>query len=80
MHDNFELGKRLRMLRVEKGISQKDISLLLGIGSREVSKIECGLRKPRISQSLVLANYFDVSLDWLLSRAAERKGYYVSKL
>ena len=61
------------MLRNEKKASKKDIGELLGISERAVRYYETGERRPDFDGLLLLADYFDVSLDYLVGRSDIRK-------
>lgn len=36
------LGKRIKELRIKKGLTQERLAEIIGIGERNLSKIECG--------------------------------------
>ena len=58
---------RLKELRATKGMSQTALAEALGKKDRSVySKIESGARKLLAEEAIELANYFDVSVDYLL--------------
>ena len=61
----ISFGERLKELRVEKNIGQitlaKDLNLSKGI----ISLWENNLREPKLSNLIILAKYFDVSIDFL---------------
>jgi transcriptional regulator with XRE-family HTH domain len=60
-------GDRIRLLRVEKGLKQKEIAGLLGFkGSSSIGKYEYNQRTPSPDTIIFLANYFQVSVDFLL--------------
>lgn len=60
-------GECLKKLRQEKEVTQSAIGELLGVGSRMISFYESNKHFPRDAQSLIkLAEYFGVSLDYLL--------------
>ena len=60
---NFK--ERLRELRYEKGMTQAAIAKLLSVSKMAVSHWERGNSEPSIEQLKVLANFFDVSVDYL---------------
>lgn len=66
------LGERLRLLRNEKELRQADIAAMLGITQTHYQRIEKG--KINISSIMlcILADYFEVSTDYLLGRSEER--------
>lgn len=66
-------GDRLRLLRKEKGQLQKDVARHLGISERGYQHYELGERKPDIPTLEALADYFNVSTDYLLGRTDKRE-------
>ena len=58
--------KRLKELRLTKGISQKEIAEHLGIPVAASSLYERGTREPKIAILRKIAEYYDVSIDDLL--------------
>ena len=63
-----EYLKRLRELRLQKGIYQKEIADYLGITVASYSLYENGSREPNIYILKRLAKYYNVSLDYLMGR------------
>jgi transcriptional regulator with XRE-family HTH domain len=60
-------GDRLRMLREEKNITQKELGKILNVSDRVIGYYEANDRFPRDENILRnISEYFDVSLDWLL--------------
>lgn len=57
----------LKQLRKQKGISQETLAEFLGISTQAVSKWECELSYPDIGLLPILAEYFQVSIDFLLT-------------
>lgn len=64
--DNMKFGSFIRKLRQEKGITQKQLSEILGITGGAVSKWERGLSFPDITLLTSLADYFGVTVAELL--------------
>ncbi len=62
------IGSVIRELRKEKGISQEELSVILGVTAQAVSKWENDNGLPDISLLVPIADYFDVSLDYLFLR------------
>lgn len=60
------LKKRLKELRKEKGLYQKDIAEILGITKTGYASYEQGISKPSIDYLLILASFYNVSTDYLL--------------
>lgn len=67
-------GQKLQQLREEKRLLQKDLAEALEITQRAVSFYESDDRFPKDPISLVkIADFYNVSLDWLLSRTEHRE-------
>lgn len=60
------INEKLKQLRKEKGVSQKEISNAIGITLSAYSNYEQGIREPSIDIIIKLCKYFDVSADYLL--------------
>lgn len=60
------LGKKLRELRLERGISQKELGENLGFCNQSVSFWETGQREPDLDSIVKICKYFDVTSDFLL--------------
>jgi repressor LexA len=65
-------GNRLRDLRQEKQLRQKELSEALGISRSTIASWEAGHRTPEVSAARKLADFFGVSLDHLLGRSEGR--------
>ena len=59
-------AEKIQQLRKEKGLSQDQLALELGVSRQSVSKWELGDSMPDINKVLQLADYFQVSTDYLL--------------
>ncbi len=58
--------KRLKELRIEKQLSQKELADLLSTGQSSISAWERGDREPLAHQLIELAQVFECSVDYLL--------------
>ena len=67
------LGKRIGMLRREKGLKQEDLAEALGVSAQAVSKWENDQTCPDISLLPKLAKLLGVTVDALLSGEQELK-------
>ncbi|MBS4931767.1 MAG: helix-turn-helix transcriptional regulator [Clostridiales bacterium] len=67
--------ERLKQLRIDKGITQKQIAEILGITVSGYQYYEHGKREISIKALTTLADYFDVSTDYLLGRSDDPKRY-----
>ena len=59
---------RLREIREVRGFRLKDVAAALGIALRSYQRYEAGERQPDIDSLVALADYFNVSLDYLVGR------------
>ena len=57
---------RLKELREEKGLTQKQAAKYLSMQQQTYQRYERGRREPRIDMLIKLADYFDVSVDYLV--------------
>ncbi|MDZ5255196.1 helix-turn-helix transcriptional regulator [Clostridium sp. LIBA-8841] len=77
-------GEKLLKLRKEKGMSQEALAERLNTSRQAISKWENGQGFPETEKLLMISNFFNVSIDYLLKETKEenietQKGYYVSK-
>ena len=61
-------GQRLEALRNDRGLAKKEMAQILGIHESTYGKYELGKREPDFEMISRLAQYFDVSTDYLLGR------------
>ncbi len=61
-------SERLKETRQNKKISQKHIANAIEISETQYQNYEYGKKEPTISNFEKIANYFDVSTDYLLGR------------
>jgi len=59
----------LATLRKAKGLTQDDLAAILGFGDSAVSNYETQDRLPKIADTIKLAEFLDVSLDYLACRS-----------
>jgi DNA-binding XRE family transcriptional regulator len=61
---------RLAVLRVEKGISRKELAAVLGVNPQTVGYLERGDFNPSLELALKLATYFDLPVEEIFSLTA----------
>jgi len=61
--------ERLVLLRNERGISQTELGKVLGVSRWAILNYEGGKNRPDYDGLMKLADYFEVSLDWLTGRS-----------
>lgn len=59
---------RLKELRVKRGISQLKLAMDLSMNQNSISRYESGAREADYATLIKLADYFQVSIDYLLER------------
>ena len=59
-------NERLRELRIEKQLKQKDVADALGISLTCYAGYEQGYREPDFATLIKICNYFSISADYLL--------------
>ena len=64
---------RLKELRKKKGISQLRLATELNTTQNTISRYETGEREPGIDELIKIANYFNVSVDYLIGRTENPK-------
>ncbi|MCI8829059.1 MAG: helix-turn-helix transcriptional regulator [Ruminiclostridium sp.] len=62
-------SERIIQIRNEKTLRQKDIADGIGVHVRTYQYYEKGQKEPTLSVLIALADYFDVSLDYLVGRS-----------
>lgn len=60
------LGEKIISLRKQRGLSQEELAITLGISRQAVSKWETEDATPDTDKVIALADYFNVTTDWLL--------------
>ena len=63
---NNVIGKRIKELRTEEGLSQRELGERLGFCNQSVSFWESGKREPSLDVVLQLAAFFGTSPNYLL--------------
>jgi transcriptional regulator with XRE-family HTH domain len=63
------LGSQFRSVRKEKKLTQKQVALGLGMSEQQYQQYEYGTRTPSALILIALADYYNVSLDYLTGRS-----------
>jgi transcriptional regulator with XRE-family HTH domain len=75
----MSVGERLTRLREEKGFLQRDVADKIGIAPNTLSGYERDLRSPDPKTLIKLANFYSVSVDYLLgTKEVELSNIYLS--
>lgn len=73
-----DFARTLSLLRREKKISQRKAADALGVSQALLSHYENGVREPGLSFVVAAAEYYHVSLDYLLGRTMHRDGMMIN--
>lgn len=71
-----KFGERLKKLREEKNLSQTELSERFGLTQNAISGYERGVREPSMEKMTQIADFFEVSIDYLYGRTPDRKKTY----
>lgn len=71
----MSFGKRLKMLRTEKDVTQLQLSEILETAKSNISKYEADTIEPNITMLGQLSKYFNVSTDYLLDISDNKLSY-----
>lgn len=63
---------RLKDLRKEKGITQLQLAMELNMSQNTISRYETGERQAGYDELIKIADYFNVSIDYLLGRTEDK--------
>ena len=69
-----EFGERIRKLRESVKLSQAKIAKLIGTSQVSINRYESGGGEPPLKTLIWYADYFDVSIDYLLARTDNPQG------
>ena len=61
-----DFGNRLKTLRLQKGLTQKELAQQVGLTKSVISAYETGIRMPSYATLILIARIFKVSTDYLL--------------
>lgn len=64
-------SRRIKELRLEKGLTLKQVSEAIGVTLRAVYNYEAGIREPSFDTLCKLCRFFEVSSDYLLGLSDE---------
>lgn len=64
---------RLKKLRKDKKITQLQLAIELNMSQNTISRYETGERQAGYDELIKIADYFDVSIDYLLERTNIKK-------
>lgn len=65
-------NERVKLLRKEKNFSQAQAAKFLGMPMRSYQRLESDGAKTHYDTLLLIADFYDVSVDWLMGRTENR--------
>lgn len=65
--------KNIKFIRVSRDITQLKVQMDTGISQSTISKYETGESVPTVENLMLLADYYKVSLDYLMDRTKDPK-------
>ncbi len=65
--------KNIKFIRVSRDITQLKVQMDTGISQSTISKYETGESVPTVENLMLLADYYNVSLDYLMDRTKDPK-------
>ena len=63
-----DIGTLIKEQREKEGLSQKELAVKIGVKQNTISQYENNVKKPSYKTLVLLADYFEVSTDYLLGR------------
>jgi transcriptional regulator with XRE-family HTH domain len=73
------IGERIKMLRSEKGLTMKDMAEMFDLSISAWNKYEKNEAEPKLDNIVKMADFFNVSLDFLMGRTNIRDKKIVEK-
>ena len=71
MQSDENFTTRLRALRLSRGMTQAALGEVIGVKGQAINDMEHGRVKTSLDRAIQLADFFDVSLDYLVGRRDE---------
>lgn len=64
-----KIGDRIRILRARDIVTQRNLAEQIGVSEVSLQRFEYGSARPSLDTLIALADFFDVSLDYLVGRS-----------
>lgn len=74
----MNIGERIIKLRETRGITQADFAAKIGINRSVINRIELGTRPLRDNELVTIADFFNVTTDYLLGKSDAPNGIVLS--
>jgi transcriptional regulator with XRE-family HTH domain len=69
------IGDKIKDLRIELGITQKELGEKIGVNPNTITNYEKGYREPDINTLNKLADIFECTVDYLMDRVNNKDEY-----
>ena len=67
---------RLKELRTQKGVTQKEVANAIGCSVNNYARYERGEREPDIETLKRLSKYFEATIDYIIDNDIEQRGCF----
>lgn len=64
----IDISRKIKDLRLEKNLKQKDVATAINIATNTLSQFENNKGRPSLEVLYLLADFFNVSIDYLVGR------------
>ena len=71
-------GSRLKKLREEKGLKQEELAQYLSVSPSAIGMYERDARNPNDAITLKIADFFNVTTDYLLRKIRRTQAYRIN--
>lgn len=75
MKNSNLFSERLKNLRSSVKLSQTELGNAINLSKQTINDMEHGRSKTTLDKAILLADYFDISLDYLVGRSDDPKRY-----
>ena len=72
--------QRLRDLKEDMDLKQSNLADIIGVSENQYGRYERGENDIPLEKALILANYYNVSIDYIAGRTNDKKGFNKSDL
>ena len=69
----FKTNERIKYLRTENKLTQVKLAEIIGITPESIQRFEYGTARPKLETLVKIADYFDVSMDYIIRRSDNLK-------
>ncbi len=69
----MKVNLQLKKLRIERNLTQKETAKIFNVSHATIFRWENNICRPNFSQLVSIADYFDVSIDFLIGKSMDKK-------